>query len=171
VDRERLLRRRLTLWTWGFVIGLVLSGLTAIPIRAQFELAVRWLGGDFRGGGWVPGFVADWLSYTWTGIQEADRVAPFLWYGTDWLAFGHVAIGIAMFGAIQDPVRNRWLFRFAMIACVAVIPWALCFGALRGIPLWWRAIDSSFGIFGFLPAWLCWRWSGELERRGQEARG
>ena len=29
--------------------------------------------------------------------------------------------------------------------------WALTFGHLRGIPLWWRLLDCSFGAFGFLP--------------------
>jgi hypothetical protein len=165
MNREAQLRRRLHAWTWLFIAGLVLSGLTAIPIRTQFEVAVRLLGSDFRGGGVVPGFVAAWLLHAWTGIQAADAAAPFIWYGTDWLAFGHVAIGISMWGAVQDPVRNRWLYRFAMIACAAVIPWAVVFGAVRGIPAWWRVVDSAFGVLGFIPAWFCWRWSGELELR------
>jgi hypothetical protein len=164
MDRPQALLRRLWLWTALFIVGLVLSGLTAIPIRTQFEWAVSILGSDFSGGGWVPGFVARWLGTAWKGIQVADAAAPFIWYGTDWLAFGHVAIGISMWGAIEDPVRNRWLYRFAMIACVAVVPWAFVFGAVRGIPPWWRCVDSAFGVLGFIPAWLCWRWSGELER-------
>lgn len=161
---QRILERRLRRWTLFFIVGLVLSGLTAIPIRTQFEWAVAVLGPDFRGGGWVPAFVAEWLLKAWNGIQAADAAAPFVWYGTDWLAFGHVAIAVAMWGAWQDPVRNRWLYRFAMIACVAVVPWALVFGHFRGIPLWWRCVDSAFGVIGFLPSWCCWKWSGQLER-------
>ena len=34
-------------------------------------------------------------------------------------------------------------------------PWALVFGSLRGIPFFWRLVDCSFGVFGFLPLWLC----------------
>ena len=49
-------------------------------------------------------------------------------------------------------MRNRWLFDFGLIACVLVIPFALVFGAVRGIPFWWRLIDCSFGVFGFDPA-------------------
>jgi hypothetical protein len=44
-----------------------------------------------------------------------------------------------------------------------VIPWALIFGAVRGIPFWWRLIDCSFGIFGFIPLWFCRIWSKELD--------
>ena len=50
-----------------------------------------------------------------------------------------------------------------MIASLMVIPWALVFGAIRGIPLWWRCVDSMFGVFAFVPAWLCHRWASELE--------
>jgi hypothetical protein len=163
MNREQILRRRLKTWTWLFIVGLVFSGLTAIPIMTQFELGVRWFGDDFRSSSVLPGFVSDWLATAWAGVKSANREAPFIWYGTDWLAFGHVVIGVSMWGAVADPVRNRWLYKFAMIACVLVIPWALFFGSIRGIPLWWRGIDSMFGILGLIPAYLCWRWTGELE--------
>lgn len=164
MDRPALLRRRLRNWTWLFLVGLVLSGLTAIPIQAEFDWVAGWLGSDFGGGGIVPEFAAKWLAHAYVGVSVTSRSTPFLWYGTDWLAFGHLAIATAFLGALRDPVRNRWLFQFGMLACVAVVPWALVFGALRGIPLWWRLVDGSFGALGFLPLWLCWRWSGELER-------
>jgi hypothetical protein len=51
-----------------------------------------------------------------------------------------------------------------MIACVLVVPTALICGAARGIPLWWRAIDSSFGIVGFIPLWLAARMIRRLPR-------
>ena len=164
MDRPALLRRRLRHWTWLFLVGLVLSGLTAIPIQAQFDWMAGWLGSDFGGGGLVPEPVAKWLAIAYAGISKTTAHAPFVWYGTDWLAFGHIAIGIAFVGALRDPVRNRWLYQFGLLVCAAVVPWALGFGALRGIPLWWRLIDCSFGVFGAVPLWLCWRWSGELER-------
>lgn len=59
-----------------------------------------------------------------------------------------------MIGAFLDPVRNIWVIHAGMIACVLVIPTALVCGAVREIPLWWRGIDSLFGIIGFIPLWL-----------------
>jgi hypothetical protein len=50
-----------------------------------------------------------------------------------------------------------------MIACVLVIPFALVFGAVRGIPFWWRLIDCSFGVFGFVPLYFCRMWTEEIE--------
>ena len=74
------------------MVGLVVSGLTAIPIRTQFDLGARWFGADFTAGGWIPNFVAQWLAEAYRGVVAADGAAPFIWYGTDWLAFGHVVI-------------------------------------------------------------------------------
>ena len=164
MDPSAVLLRRLRNWTWFLIFGLVVSGLTAIPIQAEFDWLAGWLGSDFGGGGLVPDRVAKWLAHAYVGISVTSRSAPFVWYGTDWLAFGHLVIALAVAGALRDPVRNRWLYQFAMLACVAVVPWALFFGALRGLPLWWRLVDCTFGVVGFVPAWFCWGWSGTLEQ-------
>ena len=86
----------------------------------------------------------------------------FLFYGTDWLAFGHFVIAAAFVGVLRHPVRNRWLFNWGLIVCAAVVPYAVVLGALRGIPWWWRLIDSAFGVAGFVPLWYCRKWSGEI---------
>ncbi len=52
-----------------------------------------------------------------------------------------------------------------MISCVLVIPYALICGGVRSIPFYWRLIDCSFGVFGFIPLWFCWKWTRELENR------
>lgn len=148
---------RIRFWTAFIIVGLVASGLTAIPIETQFGIGARLLGEDFSAGGRVPGFAAEWLRHAAAGVRVVGQQAPFVWYGTDWLAFGHVVIAIAFVGAWRDPVRNRWIYPFGMIACAAVIPWAAVFGSLRGIPVWWRLVDCSFGVVGFLPCWWCGR--------------
>ena len=163
MTRPERLRSRLRGWTLFFILGLVVSGATAIPIATQTRAAERLLGHDFRAGGTVPEGAATWLRAVRDAVEGTAGNAPLMFYGTDWLAFGHFAIAVAFIGALKDPARNRWLYMFGMMVCAAVPFWALAFGHLRGIPLWWRAIDASFGIVGFLPMWLCHRWSGELE--------
>jgi hypothetical protein len=153
--RPAQLLRRIRWLTGFFIFGLVVSGVTAIPLPAELNLLAQ-LGGS--------GEVGVWLQRVRTAVVEADARHPFLSYGTDWLAFGHLVIALAFVGAWRDPVRNRWLFDFGLLACAAVIPWAFGFGALRGIPWWWRLVDCSFGVFGALPLWLCRRWAQELER-------
>ncbi len=41
---------------------------------------------------------------------------------------------------------------------------ALIAGAVRGIPMWWRLGDCSFGIFGTIPLWFALREVRRLER-------
>lgn len=155
--------RRIRRWTWFFIAGLIFSGATALPIPTAFHTVVALLGEDLRAGGLIPQVFATWLQTVREGVRHTEESAPFMFYGTDWLAFGHFVIAAAFVGALNDPVRNRWLYKFGMMAAAAVPVWALVFGQLRGIPMWWRGIDASFGIIGFFPAWLCYRWTGEIE--------
>lgn len=151
------LRRRIKLVTWLFILGLVISGATAIPLQTELE----WLGNFF--GNHADSAAAHWFSKVKTALNESAAKYPFLFYGMDWLAFGHFVIAISFIGALRDPVRSIWLFNFGLLACALVIPFALIFGALRGIPFWWRLIDCSFGVFGAIPLWLCRKWTRELE--------
>ena len=161
MNRDKILRRRIKLLTWLFIIGLVVSGATAIPLSGELNLLVNFLGPKGE-----SSEMAQWLWRIRDALAQTQAQHPFLFYGTDWLAFGHFVIAIAFIGALRDPVRNRWLFDFGLIACGLVIPYALVFGGLRGIPLWWRLIDCSFGVFGFIPLWFCRRWAKELENLG-----
>ena len=77
-----------------------------------------------------------------------------------------IAIAVAFVGPLRDPVRNVWVITFGLIACALVVPYALVFGALRGIPFPWRLIDCAFGVFGFLPLWYCRRAIERIEALG-----
>jgi len=46
---------------------------------------------------------------------------------------------------------------------IKLFTWLFTFGAVRGIPFWWRLIDCSFGIFGIIPLFLCKQWTAQLE--------
>jgi hypothetical protein len=159
MNRNQTLRRRIKWLTGLFIIGLALSGATAIPLPNEVNLLAKFLGT----GGESSNF-AQWILRVRDALNDTQTRHPFLFYGTDWLAFGHFVIAIAFIGALRDPIRNRWLFDFGLIACVLVIPYALVFGGVRGIPFGWRLMDCSFGVFGFVPLWLCRKWTGELEQ-------
>jgi hypothetical protein len=156
--------------TWLLIAGLIISGLTAIPISSELAVGRATLGGDWSARGLSPAWVTSWLRTLDEGLGVTAAQAPFMFYGTDWLAFGHLMIALVFVGALKDPVRNRWLYQFGMIASMLVPLWAVIFGQVRGIPLWWRAIDCSFGVGAFIPAWLCFRWTAEAsaeERLGR----
>ena len=154
------LLRRIRWLVAFFIAGLVLSGATAIPIESEVDWLVKFTGARQRvevPGSTQPPAWAEWLCRVQNALRETNSKYPFISYGGDWLAFGHFVIAIVFIGAWRDPVRNNWLFDFGLIACAFVIPYALICGGVRGIPLWWRLIDCSFGVIGAIPLWLCWR--------------
>jgi hypothetical protein len=167
MSREQILRRRIKWLTWFFIVGLVISGATAIPLLTEVNWLAKMTKAEALGGTPystpTPAW-ALWLVNGQSALRDVSVKYPFLFYGTDWLAFGHFVIAIAFVGALRDPVRNRWLFTFGLLACVVLVPYAFVFGALRGIPVWWRLIDCSFGVIGLVPLWFCWKWSGEIEK-------
>lgn len=149
---------RIRFWLVLFVVGLVVSGVTAFPLEAETRLLVRLVDAD------VLPSVARWVSRVHEGIAATNRDYPFLAYGTDWLAFAHLVIAIAFWGPLRDPVRNVWVVEFGMISCVAVVPLALIAGAARGIPWGWRLIDISFGVVGIVPLLFAYRDIRRLSR-------
>ncbi len=162
MNRAHQLQRRIRLLTGLFILGLVLSGATAIPLQWELDTAAGILGAGEATSGAVTNGFTQWILKVREALRDTNAKYPFIAYGFDWLAFGHFAIAVAFVGALRDPVRNFWLFQFGMIACVLVVPYAFAFGALRGIPIYWRLIDCSFGVVGFFPLWLCYRWTKEL---------
>ncbi len=158
------LRRRINVLLWFFTIALIVSGLTAIPLKWEVGLLQRFLGT----GTWLESYwpdLARWVAAVQQGINDTAIRYPFMFYGTDWLAFGHLMIAIAFIGALRDPVRNVWIVRFGMVACVLVIAWAFAFGQIRGIPFFWRIVDSAFGIIGIIPLWIANRDINRLAAR------
>ena len=133
-----------------FIAALLLSGLTAFPLAWELRVLNSWFGEGTAVGTALPG-LAHWLGYVRDGLETTARDYPFLAYGTDWLAFAHIVIAIAFLGPLIDPVRNIWVVNFGIIACLLVIPLALICGPIRGIPLGWRLLDCSFGVFGLIP--------------------
>ena len=132
-----------------FIVALFVSGLTAIPL--DFELSTL-----------LPIFPADsfmhyWLQKVLSAYRHVDEEYPFLLYGYDWLAFAHFVLAVLFIGPYKDPVKNIWVIEFGMIACAMIFPLAFIAGHLRGIPIDWQLIDCSFGVFGFVPLWICYR--------------
>lgn len=159
-DIQATLRRRIR-WLVGlFIFGLVISGATAIPLTTELQWLVAWVDGD--GSGVPHSFIQAWIWKIHDALQAVSNTYPFLAYGTDWLAFGHFVIAIAFIGAWRDPVRNIWLFDFGLIACALIIPYALVFGGIRGVPFGWRLIDCSFGVFGAVPLALARHYARQL---------
>jgi hypothetical protein len=140
-----------------FMTGVIVSGLTAFPLLGELSLLCRWLGIDDPAAYQTLSGLRRWIAFLSFGLQKTYAAFPFIGYGTDWLALGHVIIALFFIGPFRDPVRNAWVLRVGLVACVAVVPLALICGAIRGIPFAWRLLDCSFGLVGAIPLFYCLR--------------
>lgn len=148
---------RIRVWLAIFITGLLLSGVTALPLESEVRWLVEWLRASSFDESAQAIHLLPWLERVEVALSDTNMRYPFLAYATDWLAFAHIVIAIAFLGPLIDPVRNKWVIQFGLIACAGVIPLALIAGPIRGIPLPWRLIDSSFGVFGSIPLLICLR--------------
>ncbi len=149
--------RAIRIWLSVFIAGLVLSGVTAFPLAHELAWLDALLHGNALRGVAESTHLLAWVDRINEGLTATDARYPFLAYGTDWLAFAHLVIAVAFVGPWIDPVRNKWVLTFGLIACVGVIPLAAIAGAVREIPWGWRLIDCSFGVVGCVPLLMCQR--------------
>lgn len=152
-----LLLRRIRVVLAGFVVGLILSGLTAFPLTGELKLLAHSMGAGDLAKPEQFGGVTEWIVRVRNALVATDYRYPFLAYGYDWLAFAHLVIALAFIGPWRDPVRNVWVIEWAMLCCLAIFPLAFICGPIRGIPFYWQLIDCSFGAVGILPLWWCRR--------------
>jgi hypothetical protein len=163
--KEKHLLLKIRLLVIFFILSLVASGLTAFPLITELKILSSLLGIDANLSPETYSGLKYWIATVNEGLINTNQQYPFILYGTDWLAFSHLVIAVAFIGLYQQPVRNKWIIYFGMIACAGIIPLALICGEIRGIPFYWRLIDCSFGVFGFLPLYLLHLYVQKLERQ------
>ena len=154
-------------WLVAFIVCLAISGITAFPLVAELRVGSDLLHSiGFQHV--FPSFVG-WVDRVHRGVETTNSNYPFIFYGTDWLAFAHLMIAVAFVGPLRDPVRNIWVVQFGMIACVCVIPLAAIAGPIRGIPVGWELLDMSFGVIGIIPLIIVYRLIRRLEHERSAA--
>ena len=164
MNRDALLfRYRLVLGL--FIAGLVLSGVTAFPLLHELDLLARMLGIPADATPASMHGLQFWIATVRDGLRAMHASYPWLAYGTDWLAFGHLSIALFFLGPWREPVANAWVLKIGLVACAGVLPLALICGPIRGIPFYWRLIDCSFGVVGALPLLYCLRLTKRLSSR------
>jgi hypothetical protein len=150
----------------GFMVALVLSGLTAFPLQSELELVTDVLNLESS-----QNPAALWIVAIRNGLRASYARYPWLAYGTDWLAFAHVVIALFFVGPWLNPVRNVWVLWAGLLACGLVLPLALICGPIRLVPLGWRLIDCAFGIFGAVPLGYCLWLTHRIEAGQPEVPG
>ena len=137
-----------------FIACLLLSGITAFPLLHEVNVLCKVMNIDPNVSPDEYDGLQHWISKVRLGLDDTYSKYPFIAYGTDWLAFGHIVISIFFIGVLINPAKNIWIIYSGIIACIGVGFIALICGLVRGIPFYWRLIDCSFGIVGLVP--LLW---------------
>ena len=135
--------------------GLFVAGVTAFPLLLEINLLADLLTGgspdldpaDYTG-------LTAWILTVREGLEATYRDYPFIGYGTDWLAFGHLCIMLFFLLPYREPVRYEGVMWVGVWMSVLVFPLAFVMGPLRGIPWWWQLVDCAFGAFALPP--LLW---------------
>lgn len=124
----------------GFITLLVLSGITAFPV--QMEITFLYFHQSA-----FPDFMNYWIMQLFYDMNQTPQI---MFYGTDWLAFAHIIIGLFFIPVYINPLQYRANIIIGMLACLFIFPLAFICGPIRGIPFFHQLIDCSFGVFGFL---------------------
>lgn len=146
-----------------FILGLIVSGITAFALEMETALLNRVLGLDASTSPKSFLFPLQIFIYNvHLALNFTYARFPFLGYGTDWLGFGHLVIAAFFVLPFVDPIRYRAILSIGLLACAGVIITALIAGAIRHIPFFWTLIDCSFGVLGAIPLIYCLRITGRL---------
>ncbi|MEO6168592.1 MAG: hypothetical protein ABIO46_13020 [Chitinophagales bacterium] len=152
------LRKKIRLALLLTIGGLIVSGLSAIPLQTELNFVLQ-----FRED--LPTFLVDWFDKVHLAISETSEKYPLVLYGYDWLGFAHVLIALAFIGPLLDPVKNQWVVIWGMIASALTIVMALVAERFRDIPFFWSLVDAAIGVGAFLILWICNIWINQLKKR------
>ncbi|HYV92061.1 MAG TPA: hypothetical protein VE978_09775 [Chitinophagales bacterium] len=156
ITREKQLRGRIKAAIIITIIGLLLNGMSSLPLRTELDILLRYPNR-------LPQFLLDWWTYVQQGVVETSEKYNFMRYGFDWLAFAHLMIAIAFIGPLRDPVKNQWVIKWGMIVAAMSILMAFGWERMRNIPVWWSIIDAGISYVAFVVLWLCNRWIEKLK--------
>lgn len=145
---------RIRLCIWIVTGGLFLSGITAFPLETE----LRWLVTSMH-----IGMLQRWLNTVYQAVRQTNLHYPYLSYGTDWLAFAHLMLAVLFAGTVKNPIRNKWIIEFGIIAAACVFMLAFIAGDIRQIPVFWRLIDCSFGLVTLSILLPCYHMIKQLE--------
>jgi hypothetical protein len=116
----------------------MLSGITAFPIQTEIDYLYKNINS-------FPVMFNDWIASLYNNLHSTPSV---MFYGTDWLAFAHIIIGLFFVPVYIDPVKYKANLYVGMTACFLVFPLAFICGPIRDIPFFHQLIDCSFGVIG-----------------------
>src|SRR5688500_1231211 len=90
-----------------FIFGLILSGITAFPLLLELRLLTSLLGAGAAESADSYSGLTFWILTVRHGLEQTYAQYPWIAYGTDWLAFGHIVIAMFFVGPLVNPLSGR----------------------------------------------------------------
>jgi len=146
-DKKTL--RKIRIYLVIFFLGILFGMHTVVFVQPETAFFVKHFGPGTFVDEKIP-FVAAWIENLYISIHETSANYPAIAYCMDWLSYACIVFAIFMIGAIKDPVKNIWIIQTYMLACLMAAALPFIAGPFREIPIFWRFLDGSFGVIGFL---------------------
>ncbi|MBW8016467.1 MAG: hypothetical protein FVQ82_09785 [Planctomycetes bacterium] len=151
-----------------FFFGILFSLHTVLFVEPETEFFYQYLGPNTTVGEKLP-FFSEWIEDIYISVKVTYTNYPAIAYCMDWLSYACVVFAIFMIGAIKDPVKNIWIIQAYMLACLLAAALPFIAGPFRDIPIFWRCLDGSFGIIGFLVLLTPYKLTKTLQKLAQVA--
>ena len=138
--------------------GLFVSGVTIWPWDIELSFAISALQ-TIAG----PEPLIQLLQDIQQDMRLLEQSNSFVLYVADWLAFAHLVLVVLFLMALKNPIRNVLVVRFGILCSLSVPVLAITCIPMRGIPLFWILIDSSFALCA-IPLWIALKDIRKLEQ-------
>ena len=138
--------------------GLFVSGVTIWPWDIELSFAISALQAIAG-----PEPLIQLLQDIQQDMRLLEQSNSFVLYVADWLAFAHLVLAVLFLMALKNPIRNVLVVRFGILCSLSVPVLAITCIPMRGIPLFWILIDSSFALCA-IPLWIALKDIRKLEQ-------
>ena len=138
--------------------GLFVSGVTIWPWDIELSFAISALQAIAG-----PEPLIQLLQDIQQDMRLLEQSNSFVLYVADWLAFAHLVLAVLFLMALKNPIRNVLVVRFGILCSLSVPILAITCIPMRGIPLFWILIDSSFALCA-IPLWIALKDIRKLEQ-------
>jgi len=154
--------KQIRFWLILFFLGILFGLHTVVFAEVETAFFAKHLGRGAAMETTLP-VVSDWIEQLHVSVSETYEKHPAIAYCMDWLSYACIVFAIFIIGAIKDPVRNIWIIQVYMIACVLAFLLPFIVGPMRQIPVFWRFLDCSFGLIGFIILWIAYQLTKKLQ--------
>jgi len=155
--------KHIRFWLILFFLGILFGLHTVVFVEAETAFFAKHLGHGTTMEATLP-VVSDWIEQLYTSVSETYTKYPAMAYCMDWLSYACIVFAIFIIGAIKNPVKNIWIIQVYMIACFLAFLLPFIIGPMRHIPVFWRFLDSSFGLAGLVILLIAYQLTKKLQR-------